>query len=108
MMDERTGEFRLVFLLEPRLVAFEGTKADDQNDADDDEDNEASASEQAVRLLAEIVASEAEDGRPDDAAGNVEGEEAAPIHLIDAGEKRGEGPQHGDETPEEDDLAAML
>ena len=41
------------------------------------------------------------------AAERVEQQEARPGEMIDPGEKGGEGAQHGDETAEEDDLAAV-
>ena len=57
--------------------------------------------------VAEGVAARAEDRRPDEAAERVEQQEARPGEMIDPGEERGEGAQHGDEAAEEDDLAAV-
>ncbi len=55
----------------------------------------------------EVVEANSDDGRPEDAAGGVEDEEAAPVHLHRAGQEGGLGAKDRDEAAEEDDLAAV-
>src|SRR5260221_3131507 len=102
----RKGAFGLG--CEAALVMPNGDEGGEKEDCGNDEDDDSGGAEKMARLLAEIVSAKADHGRPSDPPGNIESKEAAPIHLIDAGEQRGEGTEHGNEPPKEDDLAAML
>src|SRR5207302_640230 len=56
---------------------------------------------------AELVVDEAVERCPDDPAGGVEDEEAAPLHVVRAGEECRPRAEDRDESPPEDDLAAV-
>ena len=57
--------------------------------------------------VAEKIAAEAEDARPDDAAERVEQKKRGHDKRLMPASKRRERPQHGDEATEEHDLAAV-
>src|SRR4051812_5217425 len=108
LMCEGTRENALRLVLQALLVAAGGGESDHPQERGGDPDDDARGAEQPVGLLTEIVAGETQQRCPGDAAGNVERKKAPPIHLVDAGEERGEGAEHGDEASEENDLAAVL
>jgi hypothetical protein len=80
----------------------------DEGDRDGGQDGCTGLPGDTMYLLAQSEACQALNARPDDAAGTIEDEEAAPGHPVDAGEQRCEGAQYRDEAAEEDDLAAVL
>src|SRR6185437_1235006 len=108
MMREGTGKYALCLRFETALVAPYCDERSDQQNGGNEQDHQAGSAEKVTCLPAEDKAGNAKDGRPGHATGEIEGKEPPPIHLVDAGEQRGEGTQHGDETSEKDDLAAVL
>ena len=60
-----------------------------------------------MHCVAEYIAADAEDARPDDAAGRVVKKERAPAVMVHAREQGREDAQDRDEAPEKDDLGAM-
>src|SRR4051812_23820707 len=100
-----------VRLLGDRREAFgsaphEHPDPDDPGDSDRPEGHVDRRAE-ALECRLPVVAEQAEDHRPDDAAGCVRDQEAAPSHVRDARQERGVGAQQRHEAPEEDDLLAV-
>src|SRR5215204_4544136 len=60
-----------------------------------------------MNACAQRISSAGVEGRPDNPARNVEGEEPGPRHLVGSGQKGCKGPKNRNEAPEEDHLATM-
>ena len=94
--------------LDGRWRSAGAQEADDREHAEHDDGDQPVPADSIGGGLAGVVGEQADAGRPDDAAGRVEGEEAPPLHVADAGHPRSRHPQDRDEAAEEDRLAAML
>src|SRR6185437_1142597 len=108
MMRESTWKHPFGLRFKALLVAPDGDERDDEENDGDEQDHKARGAEQVTCLLAKDEAGDAEDRRPGDAASKIEDEEAAPVHPVYTGQQRGECTQHGDESSEKHDLAAVL
>ena len=93
-----------------RLLPRRATRAQDGdrgNRGDDGESDQAAPADhplQPIPALAERVADEADDRRPDDRAGGVVEQERRPAEMARAGEHRAEDAQPGDEARDEHGL----
>src|SRR3954452_46716 len=106
-LPERAGISRLGHVREALRAPPEVKREEDDPEQADDTERHVDRRRELLERLLPVVAEQAEDRGPDDPAGCVRDEEAAPLHLPHTGEKGGVGAEQRHEASEEDDPGAV-